>query len=93
MKIWTIDEFLADCEALCRDEWGYDYERMPEGVCNGHTVKPYKGSWHSIVIDGHICNMARYDKRWPNGSMTYGYKGKTMTALEYVRTKLEEEAA
>lgn len=92
MKIWNIDEFLSECEALCRDQYGYDYDRMPEGVCNGHAVKPYKGSWHSIVIDGHICTMAKYDDQHPNGAATYCVSGKTMTALEYVRMKLEQAA-
>ena len=90
MKIWNIDEFLSECEALCRDQYGYDYDRMPEGVCNGHAVKPYKGSWHSIVIDGHICTMAKYDEKHPHGAATYCVSGKTMTALEYVRMELEQ---
>jgi len=90
MKTWTINEFLSECEALCRNEYGYDYSRMPEGVCNGHAVKPYMGSWHSIVIDGLICNMATYNERWPIGNVQYVHDGKTMTALEYVRARLRE---
>ena len=90
MKNWKIDEFLAECEFMCRNQYTYDYDRMPEGLCNGHHVKPYFGSWHSIVIDGRICNMAVYSDKWPNGSTMYIVRGRTMTALEYVRTRLEE---
>jgi len=90
MKIWTVGEFLSECEALCWNQYTYDYSRMPEGVCNGHSVKPYMGSWHSIVIDGCICNMAAYSDKWPGGYTTYVYKGKKMSALEYVREKLLE---
>ena len=90
MKNWTIEEFLTECEALCWDMYGYDYSRMPEGICNGHTVKPYMGTYHSIVIDGGICSMAAYSEKWPTGSATYHYNGKNLTALEYVREKLME---
>lgn len=90
MKNWTIDEFLKECEELCRNEYTYDYSRMPEGICNGHHVKPYMGSWHSIVIDGIIVNMATYSERWPNGNVTWSVEGKEMTALEYVRFKLSK---
>lgn len=90
MKEWTISEFLEQCEELCWNPYTYDYSKMPEGVCNGHEVKPYMGSWHSIVIDGCICNMALYDEKRPNGTATFNYKGKNMTALEYVRARLEE---
>ena len=91
MKNYTIDEFLAECEDLCRNQYTYDYSRMPDGICNGHKVGAYKSSWHSVVIDGVICNMATYNEMWPNGSCMYeiGEIGKTMTALEYVRYILE----
>lgn len=90
MKHWTIDEFLAECKELCWNQYTYDYSRMPEGVCNGHKVKPYHGSWHSIVIDGVIHNMAAYSDKYPNGFTSYSYRGENMTALEHVRRVLEK---
>lgn len=90
MKEWTISEFLKECEELCRNQYTYDYSRMPEGTCNGHHVKPYLGSWHSIVIDGGICNMAVYSEQWPKGNVTYCVDGKNMRALEYVEHRLTE---
>lgn len=91
MKEWTIDEFLTECEDLCRNQYSYDYSKMPEGICNGHHVKPYMNSWHSIVIDGVICNMAVYNDRYPNGHCTYQVSGQPlMTALEYVKYRLEQ---
>lgn len=90
MKVWGIDEFLKECEELCRNQYTYDYNNMPEGICNGHIVKPYKSSWHSIVIDGGICNMATINDRYPEGSCMYHVNGKTVTALEFVRHELEK---
>lgn len=90
MKTWSIDEFLAECEKLCWNEYTYDYSNMPEGICNGHRVKPYLGAWHSIVIDGGICNMSAYSEKYPNGFTTYYVDGKKFTALEYVRHVLEK---
>ncbi len=93
MKHWTIDEFLAECEELCRNEYTYDYSRMPEGFCNGHEVCAYERSWHSIVVDNRICNMARIDDSHPDGDVTYSVRNKSMTALEYVRYILEQPVA
>ena len=90
MKEWTVDEFLEECEMLCWNQYTYDYSRMPEGYCNGHKVKPYTNSWHSIVIDGGICNLAHCSKEHPNGFTTYVYRGREMTWKEYVREKLTE---
>lgn len=90
MKNWTIDEFLKECEELCWNQYTYDYDRMPEGICNGHHVKPYMGSWHSIVIDGGICSMAVYSDKYPNGFGRWVVDNKEMTALEYVRYKLSK---
>lgn len=92
MKQWKINEFMAECASLCWTPYTYDYSRMPEGICNGHTVKPYDGSWHSIVIDGAICNMDKFDETHPNGYCGYGYNGQHMTALEYVVARLLEPA-
>ena len=92
MKEWTIDEFLHECELLCWNQYTYDYERMPEGICNGHKVKPYMGSWHSIVIDGCIHNMALYDEKRPNGTTRILRDGKRRNALEDVRYCLERNA-
>ena len=90
MKEWTIDEFLRECEDLCWNSYTYDYSKMPEGVCNGHKVGPYTKSWHSIVIDGVICNMAPYTKEHPDGFAVYVVDGKKMTALEYVKYMLSK---
>lgn len=89
MKNWTIEEFLAECEKLCWNQYTYDYSRMPEGFCNGHYVAPYHGTWHSIIIDESVCSMAFYSDKYPNGSVVYIVDNKKMTALEFVRYKLE----
>lgn len=62
---------------------------MPEGFCNGHYVAPYKNMWHAIIIDNSVCNMALYSDKYPNGSTIYIVDNKKMTALEFVRYKLE----
>ena len=89
MKNWTIEEFLAECEKLCWNQYTYDYSQMPEGFCNGHYVAPYKNMWHAIIIDNSVCNMALYSDKYPNGSVIYIVNNKKMTALEFVRYKLE----
>lgn len=92
MKEWTIDEFLQECESLCRNPYTYDYSRMPEGICNGHRVKPFMSSWHSIVIDGGVHNMAVYNDKWPNGNCVFQRDGVQRNALEDVRHCLERNA-
>lgn len=89
MKDWTIEEFLAECKKLCWNQYTYDYSQMPEGFCNGHYVAPYKNMWHAIIIDNSVCNMALYSDKYPNGSVIYIVDNKKMTALEFVRYKLE----
>lgn len=88
MKDWALEEFLAECETLCRNQYTYDYGRMPAGTCNGHTVEPYHGTWHSIVIDGCIHSMAVYSEKYPNGNVIYITNGEERTALEDVRYRL-----
>lgn len=90
MKEWTVDEFLAECEMLCWNQYTYDYTRMPKGICNGHIVGPYENSWHSIVIDGVIHDMFLYSKEHPNGFGMYVVNGKEMSGLDYVRHKLNQ---
>ena len=92
MKKWEIDEFLDECRALCWNQYTYDYSRMPAGTCNGHKVKPYMGTWHSIVIDGGICDMARYSDDHPNGTTVFIVGDREFNALEYVRYLLEKPA-
>ena len=88
MKIWTIDEFLKECEELCWNQYTYDYSRMPKGICNGHEVEPYRGTWHSIVIDGCIHSMSVYSDEYPNGFAIWVTDGQERTALEDVRYRL-----
>lgn len=90
MKNWELEEFIAECEELCRNQYTYNYDNMPEGICNGHQVGPYMHSWHSIVIDGTICNMACINEKWPNGFGVYVVGDQRMTALEYVRYRLNQ---
>ena len=90
MKQWTIDEFLRECEELCRNQYTYDYSRMPEGVCNGHHVKPYMGAWHSIVIDGRIDTLTAITDEHPDGYVQWQEDGKMMTALEHLRYVLSK---
>ena len=90
MKEWTIEEFLKECEKLCWNMYDYNYANMPEGTCNGHYVAPYEKAWHSIIIDESVCSMAFYSEEYPNGNAAYIVDGKEMTALEYVRYKLEK---
>lgn len=89
-KNWRVYEFLAECEKLCWDQYGYDYSDMPEGICNGHTVGLYRGAWHSIIIDGCVYTMSAYSNEHPNGCATWQVDGKEMTALEYVQHKLSQ---
>ena len=90
MKSWTIDEFVAECENLCRNQYTYNYDNMPDGICNGHTVGAYKGLWCSVVVDNCICTMGVIDERWPNGFGMWIVGDKEMTNLEYVRYCLEQ---
>lgn len=90
MKSWNIEEFLRECEELSKNQYTYDYSRMPDGICNGHKVMAYDKLWTSVVIDGCICDLGVINEKYPNGSNTYQVGDKTMTALEYVRYKLEQ---
>lgn len=87
---WEINDFLKECEELCRNPYTYNYDHMPSGFCNGHKVGAYDGSWHSIIIDGAVCTMAYCTDENPDGNVTYVYRGKEMTWKEYVREKLTE---
>ena len=80
MKNWTIDEFIAECTDLRKNQYTYDYSRMPKGICNGHDVRPYTSSWASIVIDDRIINL-------PHGMIISN--GEKLTPIEYVRRLLE----
>ena len=88
MKEWTREEFLNECKELCWNPYTYDYSRMPHGYCNGHKVGPFEVMWHSIYIDGRVCDMALYSEKYPNGFADYHVDGKKMTALEYVEYQL-----
>ena len=86
MKNWAIDEFINECEELYNNQYTYDYDNMPDGVCNGHTVGAYQGLWRSVVIDNVIYTMDAatwYDYKWHKT-----HKG--MTCIEYIRYKLEQ---
>lgn len=86
MKNWNLDEFIAECEALQRNPYLYDYDRMPEGVCNGHTVRPCQSSLTAIIIDGCIVNMGVINDRYPKGHIEFIVDGNvSMTGTEYVR--------
>lgn len=90
MKEWTIDEFIAECEYLCWHPYLYNESRMPSGICNGHEVGLYPRSWHSIVIDGGVCNLGHYTEDHPNGFDVYVVDGLKLSPLEYVRYKLNK---
>lgn len=86
MKEWTVDEFVKECENLCWHQYTYDYSRMPEGICNGHNVHPYRGAWCSVVIDGCIHSMGAYSERNPDGYVLWvDTDGKERTSLEHIR--------
>lgn len=86
MKEWTIDEFVAECDLLSRTPYSYDFERMPSGVCNGHTVEFCDHSLAAVIIDHVIINMGVINARYPNGSTCFQVgRGETMTGLEFVR--------
>lgn len=84
MKEWTIDDFMVECEQLSRNMYTYDYGNMPYGICNGHIVHPTQSYWHTVVIDGCICDLGEINYKYPNGSVTYFVDNVKMTALEYV---------
>lgn len=89
MKEWTVDEFIAECEQLCRNEYTYDCGRMPDGICNGHKVGKHKESWTGILIDNVIYQMGVFNEMWPDGSVSWICNdGKMLNSLEYVRSKL-----
>lgn len=89
MKEWTIDEFVAECQQLCRNPYTYDYEKMPAGVCNGHRVSPYERSLCSVVIDGCIETLGIINEKYPEGSVFHHIDGKGMNSLDMVRYLLE----
>ena len=89
MKEWNIEDLLAECEMLQRNPYTYDFERMPEGVCNGHTIRPCNFSLAAIIIDGAIINMGVINSRYPDGSVGFVVKGKEMNAKEFLRGELE----
>ena len=90
MKNWRIDEFINECEKLCRNEYTYDYGNMPEGVCNGHIVKPCTNFVTSIIFDGCICDLGVINEKYPEGNTRWQVGNKSMTSLEYVRYILEQ---
>jgi len=92
-KEWRIEEFLRECDALQRNPYTYDFTHMPAGACNGHKVKSCNSSLAAVIIDGVIINMGVINDRYPDGSVCFGFKDRTMTGLEYVRFRLEREGA
>lgn len=88
--LWTVDAFLHECEELCRNPFGYDFNRMPAGTCNGHEVQPYPRSLAAIIVDGGIVNMGVINERYPRGSVGFFVNNKGMTGIEYVRYLLEK---
>jgi hypothetical protein len=90
MKVWDIDDFIAECRLLAMNQYTYDYSRMPEGVCNGHHVEAYMGSWQSIAIDGVVVNMWLCTDKNPEG-MGYFLNGEEMSIFDYIRRKLMPE--
>ena len=89
MKKWTIDELLAECETLQRNPYTYDFARMPEGICNGHTIKPCNFSLAAVIIDRQIINMGVINERYPNGHIGFVVNGREMDGGEYIRYRLE----
>lgn len=90
MKEWTIKEFLKECEDLSRNMYTYDYSKMPDGVCNGHTVRISQSSWHSVIIDDCIVDLGSINERFPKGSVCYQVDRTSMTGLEFVEYRLME---
>jgi hypothetical protein len=86
LKAWTIEDFLAECAELRDNEYTYDYERMPKGVCNNHLVEPFKSQWKSVSIDRCVQTI------WRDDFCTVHDNGKTMTCLEYIEKLLKSEA-
>ena len=89
MKNWTIDELLNECEAVQRNPYTYDFSKMQEGTCNGHTIKPCDWSLAAVIIDGSIINMGVINERYPKGSVEFVVAGQSMTGREYIRWILE----
>ena len=90
MKDWKIEEFVAECEALSRNPYTYDFDRMPAGTCNGHNVEAYKGSIASVVVDGCIRNLGVISDRCPQGSIFHSVApGKCLGAVDYARWLVE----
>lgn len=91
MKIWSIDEFISECENLCKNQYTYDSANMPEGICNGHHVGIYENSWHSIFVDGKIENLTCINDKYPEGYTTYcvfnkeNNETKNFKVLDYLR--------
>lgn len=84
MKNWTIDEFVSECISLRENQYTYDYNKMPEGVCNGHEVKPCMSIFPSVVIDGRIINLWK----WID---TFIANDTALTPAEYIRYLLEKK--
>ena len=86
MKNWTIEEFLAECAKLRDNQYTYNYDDMPEGICNNHRVEPFKSQWRSISIDNCVHNL------YPADQCKVQTHGKTMTSLEFAEEVLRSEA-
>ena len=94
MKEWAIEELLSECKTLQCNPYTYDYGRMPEGICNGHEIRPCNNSLAAIIIDNRIINMGVINERYPKGSVGFCWGGnpESHTASEYIRWILERGA-
>ena len=90
-KIWTIDEFIAECVELMKNQYTYDYSRMPDGICNGHKVGANRNFWHSINIDDHWDSLTVIDEKHPTGNALFGDgTGAAHNVIEHLRYVLSK---
>lgn len=84
IKEWTVQEFVDLASELRDDPEGFDYSRMPEGMCNGHVVGPDKESRQSLIIDGN-----HYDLIGNRAVIGKDGNAEPMGALQYLNRLLE----
>lgn len=94
MKEWRIEDLLNECETLQRHPYDYDFGRMPEGICNGHKIRPCQYSLAAVIIDNCIINMGVINEKYPLGSVAFCWGGspENHTAREYIKSILERSA-
>lgn len=82
MKNYEIEEFVAECEKIQNDPYGYDRDQMPNGFCNGHLVGYDHGFFESVIID---CGSQSIIK-----NMTVIADSQEFSPIEYIRHRLEK---